>query len=258
MQKCISSVCATILSVLGIDAPEGIDAPNDALTSLCPGADKVVIYNPDAVAWWIFKKYNDYFKQATELSGKCAKLRSVMPSVTPVCFASMYTGLTPDEHGIKKYEKPVLKVDTLFDYLVKAGKKVAIVSTAGDSISKIFLERKIDYYIYPSLRKVNRKAKELIKSKSVDVIIIYNGNYDSTMHKTGPESKQALRALKKNLCAYADFVKLIKKTYTNEKVFYGFCPDHGCHEIDGGRGSHGLDMQEDMNVVHLYGVSGEK
>jgi hypothetical protein len=28
--------------------------------------------------------------------------------------------------------------------------------------------------------------------------------------------------------------------------------DHGCHEIDGGHGSHGLDMPEDINIVHLY------
>ena len=30
--------------------------------------------------------------------------------------------------------------------------------------------------------------------------------------------------------------------------------DHGCHEIDGECGSHGLDMEEDMNVIHFYGI----
>ena len=34
----------------------------------------------------------------------------------------------------------------------------------------------------------------------------------------------------------------------NHTVFYGFCPDHGCHEIDGGCGSHGLDMPEDLLI----------
>lgn len=28
--------------------------------------------------------------------------------------------------------------------------------------------------------------------------------------------------------------------------------DHGAHEIDGGCGSHGLDMPEDINICHLY------
>ena len=61
-------------------------------------------------------------------------------SVTPVCFGTMYTGLSPQEHGIMKYRKPVLQVDTVFDYLVKEKKKAAIISTEGDSISRIFLE----------------------------------------------------------------------------------------------------------------------
>ena len=34
----------------------------------------------------------------------------------------------------------------------------------------------------------------------------------------------------------------------------GFAMDHGCHEIDGDLGSHGLDMPEDLNIVHLYDV----
>ena len=32
----------------------------------------------------------------------------------------------------------------------------------------------------------------------------------------------------------------------------GFAMDHGCHEIDGECGSHGLDMPEDLNIVHSY------
>ena len=34
----------------------------------------------------------------------------------------------------------------------------------------------------------------------------------------------------------------------------GFTMDHGCHEIDGNCGSHGLDMDEDLNIVHLYKI----
>jgi hypothetical protein len=32
----------------------------------------------------------------------------------------------------------------------------------------------------------------------------------------------------------------------------GFAMDHGCHEIDGGAGAHGLDMSEDINILHMY------
>ena len=256
-EKCISGICATVLAGFGIPLPDGTDEPDSDVTALFgkEKIDRAVIYNPDAVAWYLREKYREAFKQAEECSDITVRKRSVMPSVTPVCFASMYTGLMPEKHGIMKYEKPVLTVDTLFDYMLKAGRKCAIVSTAGDSISKIFLERDMDYFIYPSKRRVNRKAASLIKSGAYDLLVVYNPDYDSIMHKHGPEDRRSLRALKANLATYCDFVNLIKKHRKGERVLYGFCPDHGCHEIDGGRGSHGLDMEEDMNVVHLYGVT---
>lgn len=254
-QKCISSVCATVLKMLDIPVPNEIDSPNEDLLKIAPHADKVVLYNPDAIAWWLYKKYPERFTDAKDCSDTALNIRSVMPSVTPVCFASMYTGLMPENHGIQKYEKPVLKVDTMFDYLIKAGKKVAIVSTKGDSISKIFLERNMDYYIYGHKTRVNRKAEQLIKDRKYDVLVIYNPDYDSNMHALGPENPRTLKHLDQNVRTYKNFIKIIKNTYTNETVFYGFCPDHGCHEIDGNRGSHGLDMEEDMNVIHFYGTN---
>ena len=169
-------------------------------------------------------------------------------------FASMYSGVMPDIHGIKKYEKPVLSVNTVFDSFIKAGKKAAIVSTAKDSISMIFLERDMEYFIYDTPEEVNAKALELIDEDKFDLIVIYNGNYDGTMHKFGPEDEMSLKALEMNVEFYAELVEKINCKWKNHNVFYGFCPDHGCHEIDGGCGSHGLDMEEDMNVIHFYGI----
>lgn len=254
-QKCISSVCATVLKLLGVEVPGGIEAPNDDILNISERADCAVLYNPDAIGWWLYEKYPQFFAPAKECSALDTRLTSVMPSVTPVCFASMYSGLTPDGHGIKKYEKPVLTCDTLFDILLKAGKKCAIVSTAGDSISKIFLERNMGYYIYSGKAAVNRKAKQLIKKGGYDLIVIYNPDYDSTMHSHGPEHSASLRHLKANVKTYSGIVDTIKASCGGKKVFYGFCPDHGCHLIDGNRGSHGLDMYEDMNVIHFYGFT---
>lgn len=257
---CISSVKATVSELFGMEKKEDNAAPNPLITALAEkklkGAkiDRAVIYNPDAVALWLYKKYTDMFTKAAICSDIAVPMLSVMPSVTPVCFASMYTGVMPDVHGIKKYEKPVLTTHTLFDSFVEAGKKAAIVSTSGDSISKIFLERDIDYFIYDELEDVNKKALELIDEDKYDLIVIYNGNYDGTMHKFGPESTESLDALKHNVDFYDVLVEKIKNQWKNHAVFYGFCPDHGCHEIDGGCGSHGLDMTEDMNIIHFYGI----
>ena len=257
---CISSVAASALAVAGIEVPENIEKPNKIITALAEKklggkkADRVVLYNPDAVALWIYQKYTEMFSGAALCSDLALPMLSVMPSVTPVCFASMYSGVMPDIHGIKRYEKPVLTVKTLFDWFTATGKKAAIVSTSNDSISVIFLERNMEYFIYDTPEEVNKKALELIEEDRFDLIVIYNGNYDGTMHKNGPEAEKSLAALKMNLDFYEELVAKINAEWQNHTVFYGFCPDHGCHEIDGECGSHGLDMEEDMNVIHFYGI----
>ena len=178
---------------------------------------------------------------------------SVMPSVTPVCFASMYTGVMPEVHGIRAYEKPVLKCETLFDAALAAGRRVAIVSTEGDSISKIFLERDLAYFILSTPEECNAKAAELMERDACDLLVLYNRNYDSTMHRHGPESEQALRELASNANTFASFAQLAREAWRGKRAAMAFLPDHGCHEIDDGLGSHGLEMPEDMNIVHFYG-----
>ena len=259
-RPCISSVCPTVLQAFGLAVPQGLEPHNPALAALAADTlggetvDRVLLYNPDAVALWIYEKYREKFIDAEAVSDLTVPMRSVMPSVTPVCFATMYSGLLPAVHGIQKYEKPVLTVDTLFDHLIRAGKKPVIVSTAGDSISKIFLERDMDYFIYDSVEEVNEKALALVREDRYDLITVYNGNYDGTMHKHGPEGSASLAALDDNLAFYASLVRTLGEVWRAHNFLYGFCPDHGCHRVLGGFGAHGTDKEKDMNVVHLYGV----
>ena len=259
-QRCITSVGPTLAALAGAPFAGETDTPHEALLKLAEEKgggkiDRAVMYKPDAVALWLYGKYPEKFRPAGACSDLALPMTSVMPSVTPVCFGSMYTGVQPCVHGIMKYEKPVLLQETIFDAFLRAGKRCAIVSTEGDSISRIFLERQMDYFIYRTVAAVNRKALALVKQNAYDLIVIYNGNYDSRMHAKGPESGFALRALDANVDFYARLVSTIKKSCAGQRVFYGFCPDHGCHLIDGNRGSHGLDMEEDMNVIHFYGIT---
>ena len=49
-------------------------------------------------------------------------------------------------------------------------------------------------------------------------------------------------------------VEAVREHWKDHDVLYGFMPDHGCHQIDKSAGSHGLDMEEDMNILHFYGA----
>lgn len=258
---CLTGVTATVAEVMGFAPPADSTAPFSAVIKKAEikfegrKATRALLYNPDAVALWLHQKYTEYFTDAMAVSDMAIPLLSVMPSVTPVCFGSMYTGIMPEKHGIQSYTKPVLKCETLFDSAIAAGKKVAIVSTTGDSISKIFLEREMDYFIYGDHHTVNEKAFELIKEDKHDIIVVYNGNYDSTMHGKAPEGAESLDALKENVETYRKFAEAVKSDWKDHDAIFGFMPDHGCHETEGGGGTHGSDDESDMNIVHFYGFS---
>lgn len=254
----LDTLCAALAYTMGIEAPEHAAAPVEALTEYVDKAfegrkaDRIFMYNPDAIAEWIYKKYPQLMKEAIAKTDLEVPFCTVMPSVTPVCFGTMYTGAQPAVHGIRKYEKPVIKIDSLFDALLRNGKKAAIVAQANCSMAHIFLEREMDYFIYDTVEEISAKAAELILEDQYDFIAVYHGNYDSLMHKFGPESIEALGELRANSEAFAMFSTMIKKHWKGHDTLVGFSMDHGCHEIDKGAGSHGLDMDEDLDIVHLY------
>lgn len=263
---CITRTASTILSLLGISAPPEMDSPikevlRKALDRFTPAdgqapCDRVFLYNPDAIAMWVYEKYADYFAEMEKYTDLRLPMLSVIPPVTPVCFGSMYSGLLPAEHGILKYEKPILRVPTIFDVLAQAGKKAAIVSTEGDSISKIFLEREIDYYIYPKKEACNQKALELIALDQYDCIVLYNGDYDYYMHRHTPEGKRALRALGENIATFQELHTAIHTHWRTHRTALAFAPDHGCHRAYAFLGTHGVDKPCDMNIPHFYSFLG--
>lgn len=252
----LTGIAASICEAAGVNPPGSAEESIDIINALVKDKkiDRVFMYNPDAVALWIFEKYTDLFAPVMLNSDITLPLQTVMPSVTPVCFGTMYTGAEPAIHGIQSYTKPVIKTDSVFDAFIRAGRKPCIVSTGNDSMSKIFLERDMDYFIVETPDEANEKALSLIEEDKYDLICVYNGNYDGKMHRVGPEGEDAIEALKHNVRAYETFAKAIEKNWTNHKTLLGFAPDHGCHEIDGEAGSHGLMMPEDMNIIHFYSV----
>lgn len=256
----LDSICAALAYSMGIEAPKYAAPKNCELSNYIDRvfdgekADRIIMYNPDAIAQWIYEKYIHFFNVVHTNVDVKVPLAAVMPSVTPVCFGTMYTGAQPEIHGIQKYEKPVITIDTIFDALIRAGKKIAIITSKQCSLSRIFLERNMDYFNFEdgNIVNINAKAAEVILRDEHDFVVIYNGNYDFAMHKYGPESMEALAELKINCHIFSCIAELVKNNWKHHNTLLGFAMDHGCHEIDGNCGSHGLDMLEDINIVHLY------
>ena len=117
---------------------------------------------------------------------------------------------------------------------------------------QITLKREMDYFLFDNMEQVNAKAAELILRDEHDFIVVYNGNYDSMMHKHGPEHHETLAELRVNVRNFGMFYEMIAEHWKSHNTLIGFAMDHGCHAKEDGGGTHGTDMEEDLNVVHLY------
>jgi len=256
----LTHLAASLADALGVERPAQAEAPINQLANLVKNGtesgrvDRIFMYNPDAVAMWLYQKYTEMFDDVVKHTQLSLPMCTVMPSVTPVCFGTMYTGALPEVHGIRRYEKPVIKIDTLFDAVLRAGKKAVIIADTQCSMGKIFLERDMDYFHYDTIDEINAKAMEVIAEDKYDLVCVYNGNYDSTMHKQGTEAEASMDALRRNIRDFNAFAEALKKQWKHHDTLLGFAMDHGCHDIDGGCGSHGLDMPEDLNILHHYGI----
>lgn len=214
-------------------------------------ADRVVLYHADAVGLYIWQKYTDLLAPVYKHSSLSLPMLSTVESVTPVAHATMYTGLDPEGHGIQTYVRPQLTCDTLFDQLLTAGKKVAIVAQDDSTFLHIFAGRNLDYFEAPNGLAVQEKALELIAEDKYDVISIHTFDYDNAAHAFGPESKQALNAVSLEAEGFDRIAEALQKN-PGHRTLLTYSPDHGQHPVAGGRGAHGSKQIEDMNVLHFF------
>ena len=255
----MTQFAATIAENIGVDAPkqaaEAFGLVKDLLHSEdMEKAQKLLIYNPDAVGQWLFQKYTSWFAPVLFHTQLGVPVCTVLPSVTPVCFGTMYTGVEPAVHGIQKYEKTVLAQESLFDVLAQSDKKTAIVAVENSSMAIIFGGRDVDYYILPYDQQVNEKALELIAQDRYDVIIVYNQEYDDVMHRTFPESEESLAALKHHIDAFDRLAQSCREKWQDRNSLICWATDHGIHTNSEGHGTHGDDIEDDLNVMHFFGA----
>ena len=263
----LDTLCAALCYAMGVDAPRQAAPANKTLTDYVDTAlqgkkaDRILMFNPDAIGQWIYEKYPQLLKEVNLHTELAVPFATVMPSVTPVCFGTMYTGAQPQVHGIQSYTKPVIAIDTIFDAMVRAGKKCAIVAAPAASLARIFLERDIDYIAPPSGDSVLAEATRLILEDKHDLIVVYCGNYDHSSHYNGPEDIATLGELRANSRAFDQLTYAVRTYWKQHNTLMGFAMDHGCHSCDkygtdGTHylGTHGEYIPEDINILHRYKI----
>lgn len=257
----LTMIAPTICRLAGLDMPpdmEGKQILDKVIAAagevLCGNRiDKILIYAPDALGKVYFDRFPQVAEKLEKLTSIAVRLQSVMPTKTPVCFASFFSGLYPAEHGITKYEKPVLKVRTLFDIFAGAGRKAAIVAVENSSIDLIFRGRNISYYSEKYDSEVSSRVIKLLKLDLYDLIVVYNQEYDDAIHRTTPYSRLALRAAGRHHRTFRMLDRIVNRCWKDHDRLLLFAPDHGVHlNTETGRGDHGLDIPADMELIHFW------
>ena len=265
----IASVAPTICTLLGLRMPAQSEAPpigeviessRHAFSGRTPR--KALIYAPDAIGAALLRRLPDLEQELRGLSSLRVEVRSQTPPKTPVCFASIFTGAHPETHGIRRYERPVLRVETVFDVAIEAGLRVALVAVRDSSIDLIFRERPMDYHSLPYDPEATERAIRLLKRNEHDVLVVYHQEYDDILHREGPYSPDAIAAAGRHGASFAALSRVASEAWRDVDHFLAVTPDHGGHEVvedapsDASgrnvRGDHGEDIPEDMDVVHFW------
>ena len=272
---------------MGIEPPFVCSAPVlELVLGPAPAKlDRILVYAPDAIGRVFLDNHVELKKRLVAASDVQVELRSMTPPKTPVCFASMFTGAPPEVHGIRKYERPVLACDTLFDALARrntteivgtvpdcgapgagdcprptiSGRpsrivhRVAIVAVKGCSMDIIFRNRPIDYFTEDYDPQVTERALELVRDGNHDFIVAYNQEYDDTLHRTRHDGPEALGAAGRHVETFVRLSQATEEHWAGYNHALLFTPDHGAHfDVAKGLGDHGDDIPEDMDVLHFW------
>jgi len=258
----IAGVTPTVCDLLHIPRPAQSTA--DAFTPLieqikaqCGLArvDKCLIYAPDALGTLFIRRHPEIFKAVLNNAPLAIEVCSMLPPKTPVCFASMFTGALPEAHGIKKPERPTLACDTLFDAMIRAGKRPAIVAVKDSSCDLIFRNREMDYFSEEYDQQVTARAIELLRSDAHDLILAYHQEYDDSLHATTIEGDRSMAAAEHHVKSFVCLCQAFNTSWSRYDRLIVFAPDHGGHdERVTGHGTHGEDIPEDMLVTHCFGA----
>jgi len=259
----IGSVTATVAHLFGTappllsaeaPLPEVVLRQSELLNAST--VDRCLVFCPDALGAHIWPKCGvNHADTIEKYAPQRVSLSSVMPPKTPVCFASMFTGGPPAAHGIRHYERPVLKCDTLFDALLRANRSIAIVAVANSSIDLIFRGRAMDYFSEADDRAAERRAVSVIRESRHNLVLVYQQEYDDLLHATNPFSDQCIDAVSHHLHSFVVLAEEAAMAWAASNYAIVFAPDHGAHVCSStGHGDHGEDIPEDVDLFHWYGI----
>ncbi len=253
----MTSVAPTICRALGVRLPSSAEgSPIDEVAESIYQTDRLAVVVIDAFGVSTWKRVKENTPAFNRLRGfHGTVIRAVMPSITPVNFATMLTGASPTEHGIRNREQPLSK-ETIFHIMRETDMVSATAARAKSSLG-ILISPHADK---PGLAgsnldsDVTEIACRMI-DEDVNLLWVQFLDVDDASHAHGPhshENKDAAEKADANLKRVLEAARV--KGYSAMVL-----ADHGQHPSSDGpyKGVHGTDMPEDLNVPFLWASNTE-
>ena len=249
-------IAPTICDVLGVRHPKSAERLGlSKVTNSLKPTDRLAVIVIDALGISTWNKARSNTPTLNLLEDiNSTVIRSVMKSITPVNFATMLTGASPEVHRITDRTMP-LKVETIFDVLREKG---MTSSTAARSLSSLGI------LISPHADHPRIAESNLDKDVTANAISsILDGDnllwvqlldVDDAGHKYGPYSKESVEAVQR---ADSNLRKILESA-SSEDYSVIVLADHGQHtDQDTGRGTHGTNIGEDLEVPLFWATSSQ-
>ena len=248
----MTAVAPTVSALLRLPSPaRTTGAPIGEIVQDFAAPCKVAILAPDAFgdfAWRLWQNEMPFLKSLHER--RSARLRSVMPSITPVNFATMVTGTDQAGHGIRTF-KDNFVCETLFDVVRKAGGKSAGVGLKGYTGTEL-LGRSADICGNAGDGTDDDVADAILEiagKSRPQFIIAQLGRVDDVFHKHGPSSAEVVPMLRGTDRRLKRLVGALKSLSYAVIIL----ADHGQHDLTnagppGKKGGHGTEASEDCLV----------
>ena len=203
----------------------------------------VVVLDAFGVATW--KRYEELTPNFNLIAHQhLLHIRSVLPSKTPVNFATIATGAPSDVHAIRDRSE-TLTVETIFHVLSEASMKSAAAGRAKSTVG-ILLSKFADHKCVAESNTDEELVQlgiKTIREESPEYILMQMLDVDSTGHKAGLEGdeiRKAVAAVDRHL---GDLLPHLAERGYNLIVL----ADHGAHQSSG-KAIHDGSTEDDLIV----------
>lgn len=251
----LTSLAPTLAALLGLPAPASATSPvlveiADELGTV----ERVAVLAPDALGHHPFTLWRHEMPFLSSLHDRRSLvLRGVMPTITPVNFATMVSGAEIGVHGIQAFTDS-FRCETLFDVVRRRGGRSAGVGREGWTGSEL-LGRHADLWGKANSEdddEVEALALGFAREQRPQFLIVQIGETDHSFHKLGPSSPAVAPMIR-------EMDERLQRMVT-ELTSLGYAvivtADHGQHDVPEGGGSHGTPEDEDALVPCTWVAGG--